>query len=184
MKKYKTIIADPPWQYENGACEGAAERQYAVMSNADIYALPVAELAAEDAVLLLWATFPKLREALETIAAWGFRYITGFPWIKVTSAATNLWGEFQFSVQYGVGYWARGTAELVLIATRGDVSPPPNHFVGLLSPNYEHSRKPADLYAYAETLPAPRLELFARRRRVGWDVFGNQVAGSIELCTK
>ena len=179
---YGVILADPPWNYANAGCRGAAENQYPTMTDKDIAALGVCDLAAPDAVLLLWATWPKLSEAcLPALKAWGFEYVTGFPWVKVTSAAHNLWGEIEISVPYGVGFWARGCSEPLLIGKRGNAKPPPNGFIGLLSPNLHHSRKPDDIYAYAESLPGPYLELFARRTRPGWDAWGNEVESTVQL---
>lgn len=185
IKQYGVIIADPPWDYNHSACEGAAAKEYLTMTLAELQTLPVRELAAKDSVLLLWATWPKLDEAcLPLLKAWGFKYVTGFPWVKVTSVATNLWGELEIKVPYGVGFWARGATEPVLIGRCGNVKPPTEGFIGLLSPNLYHSRKPDDLYHYAESLPGPYLELFARRKRPGWDVWGNEMKNSIILHTR
>lgn len=83
MKKYEMIYADPPWRYRSGKVQGAAINHYATMSDEELYQLPVAEIAADNCVLLLWATFPKLPEALRLIEAWGFQYKTvGFVWVK------------------------------------------------------------------------------------------------------
>ena len=179
--KYGVILADPPWQYANAGCRGAAENQYPTMAIKELCALPVSNMAEEDAVLLLWATWPQMAEAMQLISAWGFKYVTGFPWIKVTDVSPNLWGQIEVSVPYGIGFWARGVSEPLLIARRGKVKAPPNGFIGLLSPNLYHSRKPDDIYHYAETLTGPYLELFARRPRPGWDVWGNQVNSTVEL---
>lgn len=179
-KRYGVILADPPWDYDQANVEGAAARQYPTMTLDELCALPVSQLAAPDAVLLLWATWPKLDEAcLPLLKAWGFSYVTGFPWVKVTSVAQSFWGELEIKVPYGIGFWARGCSEPLLIGRRGNVSPPSNGFIALLSPNLYHSRKPDDIYAYAEALPGPYLELFARRHRPGWDVWGNQVANGL-----
>ena len=179
--KYGVIIADPPWSYGFGL-RGAASHEYPLMTNAELAALPVVDLAAPDSVLLMWATWPKLNEAcLPLMEAWGFRYVTGFPWVKITEIYQTLWGGVEIKVPYGIGYWARGASELVLIGKRGNAKPPDAGWIGLLSENLYHSRKPDNLHEYAESLPGPYLELFARRPRAGWDVFGNQVAGSIEL---
>jgi N6-adenosine-specific RNA methylase IME4 len=152
------------------------------MSIQQLARLPIANFAADNSVLILWATWPKLDEAcLPTMRAWGFHYVTGFPWVKVTDVAPTLWGELEIKVQYGVGFWARGATELVLIGKRGHPSPPPNGFIGLLSPNLYHSRKPDNIYEYAEALPGPYLELFARRKRPGWDAWGNEVECDVEL---
>lgn len=181
MKKYKTILADPPWNYGIDHWKYSAEKNYPTMTVKDICTLPVSSVADDDSVLLLWCTWPQLREGLEVMQSWGFQYVTGFPWVKVTDVSRNLWNELEIKVQYGVGYWSRGCTEFVMIGKRGHAKPPDMNFVGLLSPNLYHSRKPDDIYEYAESLQPPYLELFARRTRPGWDVFGNQVENSIEL---
>ncbi len=114
--------------------------------------------------------------------AWGFQYKTGFPWIKILDEPRmSLFGDMIIKPQYGVGFWVRGASEYVAIGTRGKVSPPNSGFVGLLSENFQHSRKPENIYEIAESLPGPYLELFARRRRDGWDAFGNEIEGSVNL---
>lgn len=182
MTRYAVILADPPWSYSNSGTRGAALNQYPAMTNDDILRLPVADHAADDSVLLLWATWPKLAEVcLNVITAWGFKYVTGFPWVKVTDVSRNLWGELQIKTPYGIGFWARGTSEPLLVARRGNPKPPPNGFIGLLSPNLAHSRKPDDIYEYAEAMPGPYLEMFARRRRRGWDAWGNEIDSDIVM---
>ena len=182
MGPYRTIIADPPWSYNNNSTRGAALNHYPTMTDDAICALPVGDLAAPDAILLLWATWPKLVEAQRVIAAWGFEYVTGFPWIKIQGAPRrNLWDEYEYRPQFGVGFWVRGCSEPLLVARRGVVSPPVDDQIGLISENFRHSRKPENLYNYAERLPGPYLELFARRPRAGWDVWGNEIASTIEV---
>ena len=84
MKKYKIIYADPPWQYERSKVQGAAEKHYPTMQLDELCALPVSELADQDCILFLWATFPQLNEALELIKAWGFTYKSvAFVWLKL-----------------------------------------------------------------------------------------------------
>lgn len=181
-KQYGVIIADPPWQYNNTGTEGAAERQYSTMRLEDICALPVSPLASPHSTLLLWATWPLLPEALRVVSAWEFEYVTGFPWIKIHGVPrTNLWGELEIRPRYGVGFWARGCSELLLVGRRGKARAPTGDFMGLLSENYAHSRKPDNLYEYAESMPGPYLELFARRQRNGWDSWGAQVESTIEV---
>lgn len=181
MKKYKTILADPPWDYNNSGCRGAAKNIYPTMKDTEIYNLPIPQIADKDCVLLLWATWPKLTEAMQVINAWGFEYKTAFPWVKVTDCSKNFWGDWEIKVPYGIGFWIRGVSEPLLISTKGNIKPPDVGFVGLLSPNLSHSKKPIDVYHYAEFLPAPRVELFARRKRNGWDVWGNEVESDIKL---
>lgn len=185
VTKYKVILADPPWSYSNSGTRGAALNEYKTMSIDDICALPVSAVADENCVLLLWATNPLIPEALRVCKAWGFEYVTKFPWIKLQSPPQiNFFGEWQYKPQYGVGFWVRGCSEDVFICKRGKVTPPELGWVGILSENFFHSRKPDNIYEFAESLPAPRLEMFARRRREGWDVFGNEVEGSIRLPTQ
>ena len=106
------IYADPPWRYTQKGLQGAAEKHYPTMGIDEICALPVADLAAPDSVLFLWATFPQLPEALRLINAWGFQYKSvAFVWLK-----KNRKSESWF---YGLGFWTRGNAEVCLLATRG-----------------------------------------------------------------
>jgi len=183
--KYGVILADCPWQYRNTGGLGHAERHYATMATEEIAALPVEELAAHDAVLILWATWPQIPEALKVIGAWGFEYKAGFPWVKIVGEpCPNFFGETIMRPRFGNGWWVRGASEPVLIATRGKPRLPSQPWVGLLCDRMEHSRKPADLYEYAESLERPRLELFARRKREKWHAWGNQVDSDIVLTSR
>lgn len=111
-KKYSIIYADPPWYYTNKASRGAATNHYATMKDKDVQALPVKDLAAEDCVLILWATFPKLRDALDLIDAWGFTYKTvAFNWVKQNKSGEGLF--------MGLGNWTRSNSEICLLATKG-----------------------------------------------------------------
>lgn len=180
--KYGVILADPPWQYRNGGPEGGVNHEYLTMPLSDICSLPVPQLAADDCVLLLWATWPQLEAAFTLIRGWGFEYITGLPWVKIQGlAGRDMFGDWRIKPQYGIGYWVRGCTEAILIARRGNPPRPDDGWVGLLSPNVQHSRKPDDLYQLAESLQGPYLELFARRRREGWDCWGNQVESNIVM---
>ena len=105
-RRYSIIYADPPWSYQNGG-RGAAKNHYNTMTPEKIKALPVADLAAQDAVLLMWATFPQLPQALETIKAWGFTYKTlGFNWIKTNRRASAGGGARPY-----FGAWAFGRGQ-------------------------------------------------------------------------
>jgi N6-adenosine-specific RNA methylase IME4 len=161
---YGVVVADPPWSYDLALGEGTAEAEYELLCDKDLVDLPVP--VADNATLLLWTTWPKLELGMEVVKAWGFDYVTGFPWVKMNG---------KININYGVGYWVRGCSEPVLIGKRGDVSPPKQQgFLGLMSPNLHHSRKPASLHEIGESLPGPRCELFARRDTEGWDCYGNQ----------
>ena len=175
MKKYNVILADPPWSFRAWSNKGmgrSAEQHYPTMRLEDIKALPVADLAAEDCVLFLWATFPMLKEALEVIDTWGFTYKTvAFTWVKENRKSPGLF--------WGLGYWTRANAEICLLATRG--SPKRQsaavHQV-ILSPVEQHSKKPDAIRERIVTLmgDVPRVELFARQETPGWDVWGNEVS--------
>ena len=111
-KKYSIIYADPPWRYSAKKVQGAAENHYPTMSIEELCALPVADLAAPDSALFLWATFPQLPEALRLIEAWGFTYKSvAFVWLKKNKKADSWF--------YGLGFWTRGNAEICLLATKG-----------------------------------------------------------------
>ena len=167
--RYGVIVADPPWKYNFSVDrKDAIESHYETLTLADIHNMPVCDLALPDSVLFLWGTWPKLNEAITTMDAWGFDYVTGFPWLKLNQSGNGIF--------YGMGYWVRGCSEYVLVGRRGKVSPPRQKgFLGMISPNLQHSRKPDSVHEIAEALPGPYLELFGRRPRKGWTVFGNEV---------
>ena len=183
MKKYSVILADPPWAFRAWSNKGmgrSAEQHYPTMRLEDIKALPVADLAAEDCVLFLWATFPMLKEALEVAEAWGFAYKTvAFTWVKENRKSPGLF--------WGLGYWTRANAEVCLLATRG--SPKRQsaavHQV-ILSPVERHSKKPDEVQERIVTLmgDVSRVELFARQETPGWDVWGNEVECSPGLASR
>ena len=183
MKKYNVILADPPWSFRAWSSKGmgrSAEQHYPTMRLEDIKALPVSDLAAEDCVLFLWATFPMLKEALEVSEAWGFVYKTvAFTWVKENRKSPGLF--------WGLGYWTRANAEVCLLATRG--SPKRQsaavHQV-ILSPVERHSKKPDEVRERIAALmgDVPRVELFARQQTPGWDVWGNEVECSPSLVSR
>ncbi|WP_434664761.1 MT-A70 family methyltransferase [Paraburkholderia sp. A3BS-1L] len=167
-QRYPVLYVDPPWRYEHVKTESRAiENQYPTMSLEEIKALPVAEIAFDDCVLFMWATSPKLAEAFEVLTAWGFTYRTCAVWDKQ---------------KIGMGYYFRQQHELLLVATRGDpiVPEPYARAPSVFSyPRAEHSAKPVECYAMIEAMypELPRLEMFARLSRGGWDAWGNQSRG-------
>lgn len=179
--RFNVIYADPPWNFETYSDNGkgrSAEQHYSTMTAADICALPVSDLAAKDAVLMLWATFPRLPDAFEVITAWGFTYKTvGFTWVK-----QNRRG---FGFFTGMGYHTRSNAEICLLASRGrGLSRVDSTVLQLVvEPVREHSRKPAVVRRRIERLygDVPRIELFARQQPDGWAAWGNQVESDVEL---
>jgi len=186
---YKVIYADPPWQYRDKGNSGkrGVVYKYPVLNLKQIKALPVADLAADDAVLFLWSTFPMTREAHETIEAWGFTFKTiGFLWVKTNRKDRCLTCKAG-SLAWGMGNWTRSNSEPCLLAIKGK---PKRASAGvhsvIMAPRLEHSRKPAETYVRIEELvgDAKRIELFARRRRRGWDAWGNELEDSdVELVT-
>ena len=172
-ERFAVILADPPWRFETYSEKGqgrSAERHYPTMADEDIQALPVGALAAEDCVLLLWATMPKLPAAFAVMAAWGFVYKTcGFNWIKQKPKGGGLFA--------GQGFWTRANAELCLLGARGSPSRRAADVEQVvMAPVMEHSRKPDEVHKRTERLLAgPYLELFARRERPDWTVWGDEV---------
>jgi len=181
VSRYNLITADPPWSYSNSGLNGSAAKHYPTMSPKALKGLPVADLAADNAVLLMWGTNPLLPQAVELVGAWGFTYRDQFPWLKVASSHQ---GPVAFAPPaYGTGWWVRGCTEFVLIATRGEVELP-EHPGALIAHRTRHSAKPESLQSWAEACWPKlnrRLEMFARRPRAGWDAFGNEGVGTDRL---
>lgn len=166
-QRYPVIYADPPWRYEFAESESRAiENQYPTMTLDEIRALNVTDLATPDAILFLWATSPKLAEAMSVIDAWGFTYRSSAVWVKP---------------QLGMGYYFRQQHEILLVATRGEMPAPapadrPRSVV--TADRLAHSAKPVEFAEAIERMyPAlPKIELFCRAPRDGWAVWGNQSA--------
>jgi N6-adenosine-specific RNA methylase IME4 len=169
-QKFGVIAADPPWHFKTWTKKGtgrSAEQHYDTMSNQDIKRLPVADLAARDCALFLWVVDCQLDVGLETMRAWGFKFVTrGFDWVKYNHAT----GKFAM----GMGMTTRTGAEQCLLGTRGS---PRRLSKGvrqvIAAPRREHSRKPDEFFIQVETLFAgPYLELFARQTRPNWVSWG------------
>ena len=175
--KYSVIYADPPWRYSAKKVQGAAENHYPTMSIEDLCALPVADIAAKDSALFMWATFPQLPDALRLIKAWGFTYKSvAFVWLKKNKKADSWF--------YGLGFWTRANAEICLLATRGHPQRvAKNVHQVIVSPIEEHSKKPDEARTRIEQLMGNcrRIELFARKLSPGWEVWGNEVVSDIAL---
>ncbi len=177
---FNVIYADPPWTFQTWSAEGkgrSPEKHYDCMSLADVRALPVQDIAAEDCTLFLWATDPLLPEAFKLIEAWGFTYKTvAFYWAKLNKSAPRL----RFAADdfhRGMGYWTRANPELCLLATKGKprrVSMSVRRLV--IEPRREHSRKPDEVADRIVDLmgDVPRIELFARQSRQGWTTWGDE----------
>lgn len=182
MKKYQIIYADPPWKYNSRAnhktrFRGGACGHYDLMSMDEIKALSIKDLADDNCVLFLWTTFPYLDKQIKLFKHWGFEYKTvGFTWVK-----TNKKNGKPF---FGVGYYAKSNAEVCLIGIKGKMKPVSNKISSvIISPRREHSRKPDEARERIVELfgDIPRIELFAREKAPGWDVWGNEVESDIDL---
>jgi N6-adenosine-specific RNA methylase IME4 len=171
-RKYGIIYADPPRSYNDSGCSGAAAAQYKTMKNADICDLPIKRIAAADCVLFMWATYPKLPEALELITAWGFTYKSiGFQWIKQNRSGIGYF--------FGLGRWTRGNTEPCLIAVKGKPRRASASVGQLIEyPLGRHSAKPPITRDKITELmgdqAGAKIELFARSSAAGWDVWGDQ----------
>ena len=154
---FHVIVADPPWRYESGN-----SLPYPTMDIEEIKAMPVAEIADENAILWLWTTNAHLRVAFDVVEAWGFEYRTLLTWVKD---------------RMGTGEWLRGQTEHCMLAIRGKpVFLHGNHTTVLEAARREHSRKPEEFYALVEaTSPGGKVELFCRQQRPGWHVYGNEI---------
>lgn len=165
-RTYPVVYADPPWRYDYSETDSRKiENQYDTMTLEDICGLPIQTVAAPDAALFLWATSPKLREALRVIDVWGFTYRTCAVWDKQ---------------KIGMGYYFRQQHELLLVATRGDIPAPPEkaRVSSVISETRgKHSKKPERVYQIIEAMypDLSKIELFARNKRDGWESWGNQV---------
>jgi N6-adenosine-specific RNA methylase IME4 len=168
-RRYAVLYVDPPWHFEvyneESGSERAAGNHYPTMELAEICALPVAALAADTSALFLWTTAPHLQEAFQVLAAWGFEYKSNAVWVKD---------------KLGLGYYVRNRHELLLIATRGNFPcpQPANRPSSVIeAPRRKHSRKPDEAYEMIERMypDLPRIELFARQARPGWDAWGNEI---------
>jgi N6-adenosine-specific RNA methylase IME4 len=174
---YGVLYADPPWRFEPrsrvSGMDRSADNHYGTMATDEIAALKVP--VAKDCILYLWATAPMLDVAIDVLRAWGFTYRTHLVWVKDRT---------------GTGYRVRNKHEVLLIGTRGEVPAPvpgdqpmsaihePEAGDVIEAPVGRHSEKPE---VFAEMIErefpnVPKLELFARRPRAGWDTWGNEVS--------
>lgn len=172
--QYSTILADPPWQFQNRTGKMAPEHRrllrYPTMELNEIIELPVSRLAAAKSHLYLWVPNALLQEGLRVMEAWGFTYKSNLVWYKVRKDGGPD--------GRGVGFYFRNVTEMILFGVRGSMRtlPPGRTQVNLLSTRKrEHSRKPDELYDLIEACsPGPYLEVFARFARPGWHQWGNE----------
>lgn len=176
-QRFGTILADPPWQFQNSTGKVAPEHKrlsrYATMTLREIEALPVAGCAADPCHLYLWVPNALLPEGLGVMKAWGFAYKSNIIWHKLRKDGG--------SDGRGVGFYFRNVTEMLLFGVRGKnartLAPGRRQVNYLGTRKREHSRKPDEIFPIIEGCsPGPRLELFARGQRPGWTSWGDQSA--------
>lgn len=160
--KFRTLVIDPPWSYAFG-CPERSKPVYSTMSQEELLALPVKDWADENAHLYLWTTNLSMGDALELMEAWGFRFVTILTWIKPS---------------LGLGTYFRNTTEHLLFGVRGRLLIRARNLgTHFAAPKSHHSAKPDASYQMVERASyPPYLEVFARRQRPGWTVWGNDVS--------
>jgi len=184
--KYQIVYADPPWQYKIIKDKNYDKKHvwrdpashYQTMATEDICKLPIRYVTAEDSILFLWATFPKLLDALQVIEAWGFEYQgSAFLWVKQN---INSMSFFE-----GMGYWTRKNTEPCLLAIKGHPKRIAKDVPELIVTTImAHSHKPNEITrGRIEKIcgKLSRIELFARQKAEGWDSWGNEVPNSVDL---
>jgi N6-adenosine-specific RNA methylase IME4 len=179
--KYQIIYADPPWAFNNkrtgGSLNSGAGQKYDVMTVNDICNLPVKKITDDNCVLFMWWVGSMVDEAIQVARAWGFeiKTMTGFNWVKMTK---------ENKLFFGMGFWTRQGLENCLIAIKGK---PKRIDAGIraviLAPAEEHSKKPDEVRKRIVKLmgDVPRIELFARQKTPGWDVWGNEVDSTVDI---
>jgi len=180
-RNFKTILADPPWQFQNRTGKVAPEHKrlsrYSTMTLDDIKELPVSNIAADTAHLYLWVPNALLPDGIAVMQAWGFQYKSNIVWHKIRKDGG--------SDGRGVGFYFRNVTELILFGVRGKnartLKPGRTQVNYLNSRKREHSRKPDEQYKLIEECShGPFLELFARGDRKNWTNWGNQADDSYE----
>lgn len=177
-KKYQVIYADPPWQFGNvktgGSMTSGSEHQYkAVMNIESLKNMPIPDIADDNCTLVMWWVASMPQEALDLVRSWGFtiKHMNGFVWEKMTIKGLPF---------FGLGFFTRASVETAIIATKGKSSDlVKSHSVRQLRKAVvgKHSAKPHEFYEDIEQLcgDVPRIELFARNTKSGWDCYGNEI---------
>jgi len=183
MKQYNIIYADPPWEYKESGTglRGTADldkRYKGVMTIQDICDLSIKEISDNNCILWLWVTFPRLEQGLKVIKEWGFKYYgLGFNWIKMNK-------KNKLTIFWGMGYYTRQNSEICLIGMKGKLKPLVRNIHSVIHyPVMHHSKKPDMIKDKIVNIigDLPRIELFAREKTDGWDVWGNEVESDIEI---
>lgn len=166
--KYRVIYADPPWKYGDGLTEnyGGTQYHYPSMSIDELCAMPIKEIAEDNAVLFMWVTSPLLEECFPIIRAWGFKYKSSFVWDKI---------------KHNMGHYNSVRHEFLLVCTRGSCTPDEKTLIDSVQSierTNKHSEKPEEFRRIIETIynHGSKLELFARQNHEGWFIYGNQLS--------
>lgn len=169
-KKYQIIYADPPWEYkESGSGTRVVKSHYPTMSIDEICNLPLEDICDSKCILFLWVTFPRLEQGLRVMKEWNFKYYgLGFDWVKTSKNGNPSWG---------MGYYTRQNTEICLIGVKKErIKPLVRNILAVIhSPRQKHSQKPDVVKDYITQIcgDLPRIELFARQKTEGWDVWGD-----------
>lgn len=185
-QKYSVVVSDPCWQYSNWSdkAHGAAISHYSTMSLEELKKIPVDNWQDDNCIHFMWCTLPKMAEGIELLKAWNLEYVTSIIWIKTVPKSGTI--------RRGIGFWAQGCAEFLMIARKGSVKRDrTDPVIGLLldslkikngsdklsrifyAPIQGHSKKDETVQSWIErTLPGPYLELFSSRERPNWDCWG------------
>ncbi len=174
-KKYQIIYADPPWEYSSDPNSkrgiwGLAHQQYQTVNLDDLKKLPIQQIADDNCILFMWATFPNLQQALDLIKAWGFEFKTvAFVWEKFDKTNNT-------TKKYGLGWYTRSNCEIVMLGRKGKFERQSAAVQQIVKSTISnHSQKPNEVRDRILKLcgDLPRIELFARTKVHGWDVWGN-----------
>jgi len=198
---YKVIYVDPPWTYDNARSDNAklGGSKYDKMTMAELKDLPIKDLGQEDCGLFMWATLPKLPEAIELMKSWEFTFTTvPFVWIKTDRLARTIRHQTSTSqepfhseealmlkdIYSGMGSWTNGNAEIVLFGKRGAPKRKKKNIKQIvIAPLGRHSAKPPEVRDRIVSVMGnvSRIELFARENTKGWDAWGNEKGLEVDL---
>ena len=213
MSRYRILYSDPCWDYSNNL-NGRPElggKPYDTLTMAELSALPIPDIAEKDSLLFQWATFPKLKESIELMENWGYKFITvPFVWLKINpsgkvietvvegKALPNI--EIIGGIYSGLGHYTNGNSEIVLMGKRGKGVPrisksvkqtilAPDQFETdiVVAPRAKHSAKPAEVRNRIDALfgSVSKVELFSRQNErldsYGWTNVGNEVSGYLDI---
>lgn len=172
--KYNIIYADPPWKYNQQTTKASrtVNLHYNTMKTEEMYNFPIKNISESNCVCFMWVTYPKLKEGIELLEKWGFKYKTvAFTWVKKNKNNDNYF--------MGMGYYTRSNAEICLLGIKGKPLKRYSHSVKQIvdAKIMEHSKKPDEVRGRIVELfgDLPRIELFARQHADGWDCWGNEV---------